>query len=219
MLEHPNESIRTVVEYNRLSGIKQCLLRQSRQQLYAFGKALPELNLTAHGALGDRGDLRTHPVPTGKLIDHFHIDQRRVHIKGNQPTIAPIHRICLHAEIEGQLARCAHEIGLQSTVVVEIAAQTHFDAGAFRLANTGQRDAPRQPAYAIDVQSMACDHGSDGRELLTREARREHRDDVARFALLRHPFAIARLGDRCEAQRHTDLPRLRLKVVEHVTGL
>ena len=56
------------------------LLGQAGEEAYALAERRGEVELAAHGALGDVGDLRLEAGEIGKLVDAFLLDHGRIHV-------------------------------------------------------------------------------------------------------------------------------------------
>ena len=61
-----------------------------------------ELDLAAHGALGDRGDDGLQPGHVGEFVDAFLADHGRIHV-GDDEALAPLGEP-LHHDIDGRVA-------------------------------------------------------------------------------------------------------------------
>ncbi len=84
--------------------------RQAREQRHPLAQRRRELDLPAHGALGDRGDMRLHPDIIGKLVDAFLADHGGIHV-GEEKPLAPAART-LHDDVDRSAGqRRAHAIG------------------------------------------------------------------------------------------------------------
>jgi hypothetical protein len=58
-----------------------------------------EIQLASHRGLGNRLDLRPGAVPPRQLVDHFALDQRRVHVERDEPPVAPEDRVVLKRDV------------------------------------------------------------------------------------------------------------------------
>ena len=59
-----------------------------------------EIQLAAHGGFGDRADAVEGPGLAGQLVDHFVLNQRRVHVERNEPANPPVDVVALPGEID-----------------------------------------------------------------------------------------------------------------------
>ena len=91
--------------------------RQALQQRNALAQRRLELDLAAHGAFGDRGDMRLQPGEIGELVDAFLADHGGIHV-GEKKLLAP-GALRLHDDVDRQVAarlaqaagRCADVVG------------------------------------------------------------------------------------------------------------
>ncbi len=58
------------------------------------------LDLAAHGARGDRRDLRLHAADVGDLVDAFDGDEGRVHVHRHQAEVRELARLGDEGEVE-----------------------------------------------------------------------------------------------------------------------
>jgi len=84
------------------------------QQGHASAQALLEVgNLAAHGCLGDRCDFRLAAHGVGDLVHAFDVDQRGVHVKGDEPVVRQTQRRldAAHGEAGGEFDGWGHGAG------------------------------------------------------------------------------------------------------------
>ena len=89
--------------------------RQALEQGHALAQRRRELDLAAHGALGDGGDMRLQADMIGELVDAFLADHGRIHVGEEQRLAAAARR--LHHDVDGRAGeRRAHAIGDSAAV-------------------------------------------------------------------------------------------------------
>ena len=76
--------------------------RHVLQQRDALAQRRLELDLAAHGAFGDGGDMRLQPGKIGQLVDAFLADHGGIHV-GEKKLFAP-ERGGLHDNVDRQVA-------------------------------------------------------------------------------------------------------------------
>jgi hypothetical protein len=85
--------------------------RQALQHRHAFTQGGLEIQLAAHGPLGDRRDLGLHAREIGQLVDALHIDDRGIHVGDEQLLLAALHGLQAPVELlvgQGRFQGRAH---------------------------------------------------------------------------------------------------------------
>ena len=85
--------------------------RHARQQRDALTQGLLEVELPAHGRLGDPGDLCLLAGVRGDHLDDLALDQGGVDVHHDQPDAAPVQGVALHGEVDALLTASAASSG------------------------------------------------------------------------------------------------------------
>ena len=73
---------------------------ESFEQGYAARETLFEIYLAAHCGEGDGFDLLTYAGALCQFVNDFCLDERRVHIYADKPSVTTIHVIALERDID-----------------------------------------------------------------------------------------------------------------------
>ena len=129
VLERENQPARTVGERH---GGRNVVKRSGRQALSASATRRRKLSLKSISPRIARSVIAAtssaHAVHSCEFVDHFHLDQRRVHIERDEAPIAAINGVFLNAEVERETAGRFEQFGFQPPRIGEFAAQRNFDA-------------------------------------------------------------------------------------------
>ena len=126
---------------------------QVLQQRDALAQRRLELDLAAHGALGNGGHMRLHPDEIGELVDAFLADHGGIHV-GEKKLLAP-EADRLHDDIDRQVAAQLAEPLLDGVTVgfeVTVGAERDID-----------RDPVEQPVCGRCLRQHGAGPVDDGR--------------------------------------------------------
>ncbi|GAB1384230.1 hypothetical protein MASR1M50_25510 [Burkholderiales bacterium] len=98
--------------------LRQLVDRHAPQQRHAAAQAVLEVgDLAAHGRLGDGGHLGLAAHGVGDLVHAFDVDQRRVHVEGDQPVVG---------QAQGRLDAAQHQAGADLAGVIGQLGEVHL---------------------------------------------------------------------------------------------
>ena len=150
-LEDGHETIDALGDGQVLGNILHDADVEALQQGNTTGEALLEVNLSAHGTLGDGANLVTDAVALSQLVDALCLDECGVHIETDKATHATEHVVALEGEVDLHLVRQFHELGLHVLSVNGLATQRELDAGSGMGAVLLDALATRQSDNAVDI--------------------------------------------------------------------
>mmetsp|Transcript_39937 Transcript_39937/g.66434 ORF Transcript_39937/g.66434 Transcript_39937/m.66434 type:complete len:337 (-) Transcript_39937:270-1280(-) len=206
----PDQPLGALREGQAVSNDLQCRFWQSLQHRHPLLQALPEVDLAPHGRLSDGCHLISNPGLDGQLVNHFVLDQSRVHVEHRQTPEPPVDVVLLKAQVNGQFAAQRHQLVAQACLVWHLPTEPHLDAGAADVVPARVQRvpagpaAPRQSRDDVDVEVVLDDQVADGRQVLPRQVPGQQREDPLRQARLVHPFLVLLvrdgLGVECQPQ-------------------
>ena len=132
--EGTHQALGAFRQLNRVCDPVQQFNAGASEQRHPTTKALLKIQLAAHRRRCNRRHLRANAVSGGKFVDHLALNERRVHIKGDQTPIAAIHIVSLHRDVHGIGTRNRHQAPAQRLLITECAAQSHLNDGVAVLA-------------------------------------------------------------------------------------
>ena len=95
---------------------------QPLQQGNPLTKAFIEIQLASHRLFGDFRNLFTHSRFACQLVNHFGLDQGRVHVEGHQSPVAAEGSILLEGDIQIALVGNTQEVGAHGLAAGRFAA-------------------------------------------------------------------------------------------------
>lgn len=98
-LEGPHQRARAGGEDDLLGDLLEDLLRQPFEQRDPPDQRLGEVELAAHGVVGDPGDLVQAPGVPGQQLDDLVLDQRRVDVHHDEALGAAVQAAALHGHV------------------------------------------------------------------------------------------------------------------------
>ena len=116
-LQNRHQTIHTLGDGQVLGNLLHHTHIESLQQRHPTGKALLEVYLSPHGALGDGTHFCPYPVTLCQLVDTLRLDQRGVHIEADQAAHPAEHIITLEGKIDLHLLRQLHQLRLHLLTV------------------------------------------------------------------------------------------------------
>ena len=197
-LEFGEQGLGTFGQAQRRTDLVQHADIQALEQRQALLEAGTKIQLATHGPLGDFRDLLADTGGLGQFVDHFSLDQRRVHIEHRQTAIAAEQRVLLEGDIDVQFLRDAEEFGTQGLRIGRLAAHGKLDAALALLRRGVQRDTAGQAIDVIDIEFVLGGDGTDPLQLLGGDLAGQQGNDVAGLALAIDPVAVVGFGNRSE---------------------
>ena len=122
-----------------------------------------------------------------KLIDDLALYQRGIHVKREQAAVASIYAFALKRYVNVAPLRNHHKFRAQRGRRVLFPADFQLNARIRVLNPPGERQAPGQPFYAVDVELVFGDRGADSGKLPGSDLPSENADDKTKFPLRPHP--------------------------------
>ena len=144
-------------------------------------QALGEVELAAHGGLGDCGDLGGPAGVLGEQLDDLVLDQRGVDVHHDEPTAAAGQAGRGHGDVGTDL------VGHHGEVLPQVP-----DVGARHVELDGGHGVAREPPDAVDVGAVVGDRGGDGRHVVGLE-RGAHQHDRGPAGAARSVVTVADL--------------------------
>ncbi len=140
----PHQALRAWIEPHAF--VKRALQSVDSQALEfadTFAQRRLELDLAAHGALGDCGDFGLHAGEVGELVETFDIDDGGIHVRHQKPLAPTFHRHKRPIHREGRNRR--RRLLAQLRVKLGINPLRALPAGEYvrRRQLARQRDAPK----------------------------------------------------------------------------
>src|SRR5271166_1205612 len=160
-LESPDQLLRTLGERDPGDELQHTRLGQSLEQGHAAAKALLEFDLSAHGRLGNADHLIGNSGHLRQLVDDFTLNQRRVHIERKEAAVAAEDALALKGNVNREFGRGFEEIGAHPVLRGNLSADFQFDTGVRVSRMDGEREPPRQPLDAVDVERVIRNDGAD----------------------------------------------------------
>ncbi|RMN53866.1 hypothetical protein ALQ58_05440 [Pseudomonas syringae pv. apii] len=188
---------------------------QPLEQRQTLLEALAEIQFAAHCPLGNLGNLLADACGLGQLVDHFGLDQRRVHVEHRQTPVAAEQRILLEGDIDIQLLGHGEELGLHGFRVGRLTAHGELDAALALVSRGIERHAPGQAIDLVDIQPVFGSDGADALQLLGGDLAGQQRHDVPCLALALDPMLIAFFGHGRETHLLVQLVGGKQDVLEH----
>ena len=118
-LKDRHQSLQTLRDWQIAGDILHNRDIQTLEQRHTLGEALAEIYLTAHGSLGDCGNLITHSGTLRKLVNNLSFDKRRVHIETYQATRTAVNIILLQRDIQSRAGHI-HKSFLKQAAILKI---------------------------------------------------------------------------------------------------
>src|SRR5690606_23839424 len=214
-LEFGEQHLGPFGQAQRRTDLFQHVLGQALQQAQALLEAGTEIQLAAHGPLGDFGDLLTDSGGLGQLVDHLGLDQRRVHVEYRQTAIAAEHRVTLDGDVDIQFLGHAEELRTQRKRVSRLATYGELDAALALLGRHVQRHASGKAVDMIDVQPILGGNRADPLQLLGADLARQQSDYMTSLALAADPLPVVLFRDRGETHLLVQLVGSEQQILEH----
>ena len=127
---------------NALRRDSECVHTESGEQGHPPSEGLSEIDLTAHGALGDRGNLLEYPILGGEKVDDLVLDESQIDVHDDEPLTPAVKAGMLDRDIHSE--RCS-DLGQLPPQIGDVLARALEDDGRNRIRGN--------PADAIDVPS------------------------------------------------------------------
>ena len=182
-------------------------------------EALLEVDFTAHGRLGDGGNLLAGPRLRRQDVDDLGLDEGRIHVEGDQPARVAVYVVDVEGDVDPGLLGDAQQPAAQAVRVLEGSGNAELDAGHGGGAGVDERDPPREPGDDVDVEAVFGHSGGDLRDLAGVDLAAEQGDDAALLALLVDPLLVALLVDRRELGGDAELVGREKHLLEDRGGL
>ncbi|MNN19491.1 hypothetical protein D3C81_1327350 [compost metagenome] len=174
---------------------------QALEQGQTLFEAGAEVQLTTHGPFGDFRHLLAHASGLGQLVDHFGLDQGRVHIEHRQTAVATEQRVLLEGDVDVQLLGHAEELGTQGLRIGRLATDRKLDATLALLDRRIQSHTAGKTVDMVDVQPVLGGNRTDPLQLFGSHLAGQQSHDVTGLALTFDPALVVSFGNR----RETDL--------------
>ena len=159
-----------------------------------------------------------HTGGLGQLVDHFSLDQRRVHVEHGQAPVAAEQVIFLEGDVDAQLLGQGEEVRAQGLGITRLAAYGNLETGLALLARGIQRHPSGQALDALDGQAVLADHSTDPLQLLRCHFAAEQRHDMACLALAVGPMLVVGLGNGRVAGLQVQRMSFGLNALQQVGG-
>ena len=193
---------------------------QPLEQGHSGTETFVEIQLAAHGPLGDFCYLFAHPGFHGQLVDYFRANQGGIHIEHHKAPVTAEGAVALEGDVQVAFVGNVEEGRAHGFTVLRLTAHGNLDAGATVLVERFpfQMHPAGQAGDAVNVQAVVCHCCGHVGELFGSNLARQQGDDMAVLALAGHPFLVAVFVDGTEAHIDVQLVGLEQQILEHRRG-
>ncbi|MNN16460.1 hypothetical protein D3C81_1295980 [compost metagenome] len=188
---------------------------QTLEQRQALLEAGTEIQLAAHGPLGDFGNLLAYTGGLGQLVNDFGFDQRRVHVEHRQAAVATEQRILLEGDVDVQFLGDAEELGAQGLRISRLATYRELDAALALLSRRIQCHTTRQAIDMVDIQAVLGRDRADALQLFGSDLAGQQGDDMSGLALTFDPILVVGFGNRGKTYLLVEFVARKQDVLEH----
>ena len=158
-----HKAFRPFGQRNAVQQAMGALRREPLEKRDTAGKTFIESQLSAHGRFGDTNHLVSHARHLCKLVNHFALNERRIHVESKEPAITAEDAFTLKCNINGQSLRGGKKRRAHGHLARTLAADSQLHAGVRRLGV--RRKLSREAIDPVDVHVVCGDDSAHLRKL------------------------------------------------------
>ena len=216
-LQYRHQTVHTFGDGQVVSYVLHDAHVEAFQQTNAPCEALLEVNLAAHGTLGDGSHLCTHAGTLRQFVDALGLNECGVHVETYQSAHSAEHVVALQREVYAHDARHLHHLSLHLTFVVRLATQRELYACPHVLGRVLYALPARQTKYAVNVQPLVGNDAGGSLNLARLQLPAHDHQYVAVLTLMAHPVLVFIVADGRETYLYSQFSGFEQQFFHYLT--